>query len=137
MFTAAAVFTAQQSTGATAFAYFAPQYFKLLVGGGNKDLLLTGIFGAVKVIACAFFVFLLSERIGRRNALVWGAAGMAACHIITAAVVKTHEPPGNGSVTHAGIATIAMIYLFVMIYNMSWGALPWPYVSEYVGFQLF
>ncbi|KAK1030739.1 hypothetical protein LTR33_017051, partial [Friedmanniomyces endolithicus] len=47
--TASAVFTAQQATGATAFAYYGPQYFKLMVGNkGNSDLLLTAIFGAIK-----------------------------------------------------------------------------------------
>lgn len=57
---------------------------------------------------------------------------MAACQITTAAVVKTH-PAGegeDGAITSAGIATIALIYLFVIAYNFSWGPLPWPYVSE-------
>lgn len=130
IFTAVAVFTAQQATGATAFAYFGPQYFKLLVGGGDKDLLLTAIFGAIKVVACGFFVLFLSERVGRRQVLIWGAAFMAACQITTAAVVKHKPPPGNGSVTSSGIATVALIYMFVIAYNLSWGPLPWPYVSE-------
>ena len=127
------VFLAQQSTGATAFAYYSTQYFKAMVGGtGQQALLLSGIFGAVKVVACAFFVFVLAERIGRRKPLIWGAIGMAATMIITAAVVATHPKPdaNHPKVTHSGIATVAMIYLFVMIYNMSWGPLPWPYVSE-------
>ncbi|TVY81797.1 Quinate permease [Lachnellula suecica] len=128
--TAAAVFTAQQATGATAFAYFGPQYFKLLVGGGDKDLLLTAIFGAIKVIACSFFVLVLSDRVGRRKVLIWGAVFMAACQITTAAVVKNKPPPASGGVTGSGIATVALIYLFVIAYNLSWGPLPWPYVSE-------
>jgi sugar porter (SP) family MFS transporter len=128
--TSAAVFTAQQATGATAFAYFGPQYFKLLVGGGDKDLLLTAIFGAIKVVACGFFVLFLSDRIGRRQVLIWGAVFMAACQITTAAVVKNKPPPTSGGVTSSGIATIALIYLFVIAYNLSWGPLPWPYVSE-------
>lgn len=130
IFTAFAVFTAQQATGATAFAYFGPQYFKLLVGGGDKDLLLTAIFGAIKVAACATFVFFLSERVGRRQVLIWGAAFMATCQISTAAVVKNIPAPQNGQVTSSGIATVALIYLFVIAYNFSWGPLPWPYVSE-------
>lgn len=124
------VFTAQQSTGATAFAYYAPSYFKLLINGdANKNLLITGIFGAVKVIACGIFVFLLSERVGRKKALVTGAAFMAACHITCAVIVK-ETPKPQGRITHSGTATVALIYLFVIGYNMSWGALPWPYVSE-------
>lgn len=130
IFTAFAVFTAQQATGATAFAYFGPQYFKLLVGGGDKDLLLTAIFGAIKVAACASFVFFLSERVGRRQVLIWGATFMAACQITTAAVVKAIPSPETGAVTSSGIATVALIYLFVIAYNFSWGPLPWPYVSE-------
>ena len=105
-----AVFTAQQATGATAFAYFGPQYFKLLVGGGNRDLLLTAIFGAVKVVACAVFVFLVSERIGRRQVLIWGAVFMGVCQIVTAVVVKT-KPASGGNITSSGIATVAMIYV--------------------------
>ncbi|KAI9653847.1 MAG: hypothetical protein M1821_006878 [Bathelium mastoideum] len=132
-----AIFTAQQATGATAFAYYSTQYFKKLVGGsGTQALLLSGIFGAVKVVACAAFVFLLADRFGRRIQLTFGAAFMAACQITTAVVVKCRPPPpaappgGHTNVTHSGIATVALIYLFVIAYNLSWGPLPWPYVSE-------
>lgn len=133
LLTAFYVFTAQQSTGATAFAYYAPSYFKLVVNGSvSENLLITGIFGAVKVVACGFFVLVLSERVGRKKALVIGASFMAACHISAAAVVKTHPHPTNAAkvLQPSGIATVALIYLFIIGYNMSWGALPWPYVSE-------
>ncbi|KAH8666795.1 general substrate transporter [Xylariales sp. PMI_506] len=132
VFAAFAIFTAQQATGATAFAYYGPQYFKLLVGSGNKDLLLTAIFGAVKVVACGSFVLFFSERLSRRQVLIGGAALMAACQISTAVVVKAKPPPStaNPAVTSSGIATVALIYLFVIFYNFSWGPMPWPYVSE-------
>lgn len=130
VFAAFAVMVAQQCTGATAFAYFGPQYFKLLVGDGEKDLLLTAIFGAVKVIACGTFVLFLADRVGRRQVLIGGAAFMAACQITTAAVVKEIPPPHEGDLSSSGIATVALIYLFVIAYNFSWGPLPWPYISE-------
>ena len=129
--TAAAVFTAQQATGATAFAYYAPQYFKLLVGNkGNSDLLLTAIFGAIKVGACLTFVLFVADNVPRRYILTCGALFMAACQISCAAVLQTHPAPADAEVTGPGIATIALIYLFVIAYNFSWGPLPWPYVSE-------
>ncbi|KAK5706667.1 hypothetical protein LTR97_001657 [Elasticomyces elasticus] len=129
--TASAVFTAQQATGATAFAYYGPQYFKLLVGNkGNSDLLLTAIFGAIKVAACSLFVLFVADTVGRRKILTCGALFMAACQLSTAAVLKTHPAPADARVTPSGIATIALIYLFVIAYNFSWGPLPWPYVSE-------
>ncbi|PNS15464.1 hypothetical protein CAC42_723 [Sphaceloma murrayae] len=126
-----AVFTAQQATGATAFAYYSPQYFTLIVGKGNdRALLLSGIFGAVKVVACGLFVIFVAERVPRKAILTVGALFMAATQFTTAAVLKTHPAPGGGQVTSSGIATVAMIYLFVVAYNFSWGPLPWPYVSE-------
>jgi MFS family permease len=130
VWTAFLVFTAQQATGATAFAYFGPQYFKLIVGDDDEaSLLLTAIFGAVKLGACGFFVIFLADRISRRGVMIGGAVFMAACQITTAAVVKA-IPGEEGNITSAGIATIALIYMFVMAYNLSWGPLPWPYVAE-------
>ena len=132
VFAGFATMTAQQATGATAFAYFGPQYFELLVGPGDQNLLLTAIFGAVKIAACGTFVLFLATRLSRRKVLIGGAAAMAACQITTAAVVKAKPPPEDAHVTSSGIATVALIYLFVIIYNFSWGPMPWPYVSEYV-----
>ncbi|KAJ8114472.1 hypothetical protein ONZ43_g4895 [Nemania bipapillata] len=127
-----AVFTAQQATGATAFAYFGPQYFKLIVGSGDRSLLVTAIFGAVKVVACGIFVLWFSERLSRRQVLIGGAVVMSACQITTAAVVKSFPAPAEQqeTVSPPAIATIALIYLFVVAYNFSWGPMPWPYVSE-------
>ncbi|KAI0515036.1 putative MFS quinate transporter [Xylaria bambusicola] len=127
-----AVFTAQQATGATAFAYFGPQYFKLIVGSGDRSLLVTAIFGAVKVVACGIFVLFFAERLSRRQVLIGGAVFMSACQIVTAAVVKSFPAPEEqqATVSPPAIATIALIYLFVVAYNFSWGPMPWPYVSE-------
>lgn len=140
--TAAAVFTAQQATGATAFAYFGPQYFQLLVGkSGNTSLLLTAIFGAVKVVSCTLFIIFIADRIGRRFILTSGALMMAACQLTTALLVSTHpisaasstddsSSSTSASLTPSALGTISLIYLFVAAYNFSWGPLPWPYVSE-------
>ncbi|KAJ9235828.1 hypothetical protein DTO169E5_5991 [Paecilomyces variotii] len=123
-------FMAQQSTGSTALAYFGPQFFSLLTGPGDQDLLLTGFFGAIKVISCGIFVFFISDRFGRRPVLMVGAALMCVCMLVISAVVKTHQPPGDGHITPAGILTVSLIYLDICIYNLSWGPLPWPCTSE-------
>ncbi|KUM60827.1 hypothetical protein ACN42_g6268 [Penicillium freii] len=127
---AGGLFLAQQSTGSTALAYFGPQFFELLVGAGDRTLLLTGIFGAIKVVACLIFVVFLSDRFGRRPLLGGGAAFMAVCMIATAVVVKTYPQPEDGTVTSSGMATVALIYLDIIAYNFSWGPLPWPCASE-------
>ena len=112
-----ALFMFQNTTGSSALAVFGPQYFKLLVGSDeSRDLLLTGLFGAVKVIACTFFIWVLSERFGRRMLLTVGSFSMAACMLITA-MVGQFVPTTNaaGGVTNGGRATVAMIYLDIMV----------------------
>jgi MFS family permease len=110
------LFIFQNATGSSALAVFAPQYFKLLVGStGNRNLLLTGLFGAVKVIACTFFIWTLAERFGRRTLLTGGSALMAICMLITALIVKYIPTQSNQNVTAAGRATVAMIYLDIMV----------------------
>lgn len=127
------LFLAQQATGATAFAYYSPQYFTLLVGDNqNRSLLLSGIFGAVKVVACFFFVWLAADRYSRKINLTVGAVAMAITQFITAGILKNHPTSSDAAadVPGSAMATVAMIYLFVIIYNFSWGPLPWPYVNE-------
>lgn len=92
--------------------------------------MLTAIFGAVKVVACATFVVFVADNLPRKAILTGGALLMAACQISTAALVKNNPPSADGTITSSGIGTVALIYLFVIFYNFSWGPLPWPYVSE-------
>jgi sugar porter (SP) family MFS transporter len=146
---AVGIFLAQQSTGATALAYFGPQFFALIVGPGSKTLLLTGIFGFIKVASCGAFILFLSDRFGRKVLLFVGAAVMAVCMFVTAALVRsitgvdygntatttnstTNSPEASTTITTTttGIITVALIYLSIIFFNLSWGPLPWPYTSE-------
>ncbi|OJK01656.1 hypothetical protein ASPACDRAFT_26347 [Aspergillus aculeatus ATCC 16872] len=162
-----ALFVCQQSTGATAMAYFGPQFFALLVGGSSDvstasdatarlTLLLTGIFGFLKVISCLLFIVFVADRFGRRPLLILGALAMSVCMLATAAVLRTtsvapssssspsspsspaHSTPdpdsdpdhGPSSLSPASLATILLIYLSIVAYNLSWGPLPWPCSAE-------
>lgn len=111
-----AMFIFQNTTGSSALAVFAPQYFKLLVGSsGNRDLLLTGLFGAIKVIGCTFFIWFLAEQLSRRTLLIGGASLMATCMLIITLIVRFIPTENVGNVTNAGRATVAMIYLDIVV----------------------
>ncbi|KAI0828104.1 quinate permease [Hypoxylon sp. FL0890] len=118
-----------QLTGNTSLAYYAPQVFAA-VGAGQNNLLITGFFGVVKVISCLFFLLFLVERIGRRGSLLGGAFLMGTYMLIIAVLTATHPPSASSSLTSTSIASITMIYLEAMSYNISWGPVPWVYMSE-------
>ncbi|CAK1366214.1 High-affinity hexose transporter HXT6 [Cercospora beticola] len=124
------VFLGQQCTGMTALAYFGPQFFKLLVGAGDKNLLITGLFGAEKFITVATYIFLFSERWGRKPTLWISALIMSGLFVIVAVVNNTTPAPVNNQTTGAGIATVALIFLTNSVYQFSWGPVPWPYTAE-------
>ena len=125
------MFLAQQCTGMTALAYFGPQIFALLTGDNKQQaLLITGLFGAQKVVTCGVYVFGFSERWARKPTLYIAAFLMAICFFIVTIVNKTTPAPTGDRASSAGIATVAMIFITNSIYQFSWGPLPWPYVAE-------
>lgn len=118
-----------QLTGNTSLAYYAPQVFTL-VGAGDDSLLLTGFFGFVKVVACFFFLLFLVERIGRRGALLLGALLMGTYMLIVAILGAKFPVDPEAGLTPPAIASLTMIYLEAMAYNISWGAVSWIYIGE-------
>ena len=120
----------------TALAYFGPQFFETLVGGGSQDLLITGLYGAEKFIMVGIFILFFSERWGRKPTLWISAVLMSLCFIIVTVVNNTTPAPVNNNPTSAGIATVAMIFITNSIYQFSWGPLPWPYTAEVSTFRL-
>ncbi len=102
--------------------------------GATNSLLASGIYGVVKVVATALFVFFLVESLGRRLSLIISSIGMGTLFFIIAAILKTHPPPTTVPIGFtpppASKAMAAMLYIYVCFYSMGWGPLPWVYVSD-------
>ncbi|KAF6828845.1 hypothetical protein CPLU01_08283 [Colletotrichum plurivorum] len=108
----------------------APQVFAA-VGAGQNNLLITGFFGVVKVVSCLFYLLFLVERIGRRGSLLAGAFLMGTYMLIVAVLTATNPPKSvDQGLTSTAIASMTMIYLEAMSYNISWGPAPWVYMGE-------
>ncbi|KAJ5808640.1 hypothetical protein N7474_009909 [Penicillium riverlandense] len=130
MFVSITIQIGVQLTGNTSLAYFSPQVFSA-VGAGNNALFFSGFFGVAKVVSCLFFLAILVERIGRRGSLMAGSFIMGALFLIVALITATHPPsPDATGISSYSIASLTMIYLEAMVYNMSWGPVPWLYMAE-------
>ncbi|GJJ14444.1 hypothetical protein Clacol_008708 [Clathrus columnatus] len=125
------IFTLQQWSGQNSVGYYAPQIFKSI--GYSSDgaaLLASGVYGIVKVVATALFVFFLVERVGRKWSLFWSAIGMGTLFFIIGALLKTHPPIVNGSISKASQAMAGLIYIYVVAYSWGWGPVPWIYCAD-------
>ncbi|KAL6815298.1 general substrate transporter [Trichoderma sp. SZMC 28013] len=122
----------QQFSGTNSIGYYAPEIFETVgVSSTNSSLFATGVYGTVKVVATAIFLFIGIDRWGRKRSLIGGAIWMATMMFIIGAVLATHPPdPKSSTVSSASIAMVVMIYLYVIGYSFSWGPTPWVYVSE-------
>ncbi|RPD53871.1 general substrate transporter [Lentinus tigrinus ALCF2SS1-7] len=129
---AVVIFVLQQWSGQNSVNYYAPQIFTSIGYTGTKNsLLASGIYGVVKVVATALFVFFLVDTLGRKMALFISAMGMGTLFFIIGALLKTHPPPKDGAdPPPASKAMAAMLYIYVCFYSMGWGPLPWVYVSD-------
>lgn len=128
----ASIFMFQQATGATALAVFAPQFFQLVVGQGERAILISGLFGAVKVVACGLFVLFVADSFGRRTLFLSGSTVMGCCLLAVALMLCFQSGTPNPDVAPSSYnqAIIALLFLNVAAYNWSWGTLPFVYVSE-------
>ncbi|TQN65018.1 Quinate permease, partial [Colletotrichum shisoi] len=73
----------------------------------------------------------LVERIGRRGSLLGGAFLMGTYMLIIACLTATHPPKSiDQGLTSTATASMTMIYLEAMSYNISWGPAPWVYMGE-------
>ncbi|EIN06491.1 sugar transporter [Punctularia strigosozonata HHB-11173 SS5] len=127
------IFTLQQWSGQNSVGYYAPQIFKAIgYTGTTPSLLASGIYGVVKLVATALFVFFFVEWLGRKLSLFISALGMGIFFFIIGAILKTHPPPASytGAVPQASQAMAGMIYIYVLFYSLGWGPLPWVYVAD-------
>jgi hypothetical protein len=128
------IFVLQQWSGQNSVGYYAPQIFASIgYSGTTPSLLASGVYGTVKLVATAIFVFFFVESLGRKLSLQISAFGMGSLFFIIGALLKTHPPPKNladgANPPPASKAMAAMLYIYVCFYSMGWGPLPWVYCS--------
>ncbi|KAI0681844.1 general substrate transporter [Earliella scabrosa] len=126
------IFILQQWSGQNSVGYYAPQIFKSIgYTGTSNSLLASGIYGIMKVVATAVFVFFLVDSLGRKLSLFISGMGMGILFFIIGALLKVFPPPeGATDPPPASKAMAAMLYIYVCFYSMGWGPLPWVYVSD-------
>lgn len=121
----------QQMTGVNTINYYGPTIFGNL-GLSNLEvgLFATGIYGVVKVTACASFLLFAADSLGRRKSLLWTALMQCVVMFYIGLYVRFSESIPGHAVSGAGYLALVCIYLFAFVYQFGWGPVPWIYISE-------
>ncbi|KAJ4348253.1 uncharacterized protein N0V89_009625 [Didymosphaeria variabile] len=117
----------QQLTGINFIFYFGPIFFKQL-GTISNPFLISLVTTLVNVLSTPFS-FVMVEKIGRRNLLVFGAALMVLFQFIVAIIGVTAGKPENNN-PNATRAMIAFICLNIASFATTWGPCAWIVIGE-------
>ncbi|KAL0934344.1 MFS quinate transporter [Colletotrichum truncatum] len=127
-----------QWSGAGSITLYAPDLFKILgITGQNESLLITAVFGVVKLTAAILCALFLVDVIGRKRALLTGITLQAIAMIYVAAFL-THVPllgvdESFVLPTHLlGVSrgAIAMIYISGFGWALGWNSMQYLLTAE-------
>ncbi|KAG8901791.1 hypothetical protein FRC01_009744 [Tulasnella sp. 417] len=127
------IFCLQQFAGQNSVGYYAPRIFQSIgYTGTTPSFLASGVYGIVKVVATAIFIFVGVEWFGRKWSLFWSAIWMGIFFYMVGALQKTHPPAvrSDDYVPPASKAMAGLLYIYCVAYSFGWGPLPWVYVSD-------
>jgi sugar porter (SP) family MFS transporter len=127
-----AILVGNQWSGTGAINYYGPKLFADLgLGSTTTALFAQGVYGIVKVVSCLIFVFLLADTLGRRISLMWSGVVQSFAMFFVGFYLRFGPTPGTTDTPPpAGIAALAMIYIFAAAFNAGWGPVAWIYISE-------
>ncbi|KAJ5943751.1 hypothetical protein N7516_003919 [Penicillium verrucosum] len=127
-----------QWSGAGSITVYAPDLFKLLgVTGNNESLLVTAVFGIVKLIAAILCALFLVDVIGRKRALLLGITlqGIAMIYIAgflssvpLMGVDESYTVPADKKAASEG--AIAMIYVSGFGWALGWNSMQYLLTAE-------
>ncbi|KAL1582718.1 hypothetical protein WHR41_08585 [Cladosporium halotolerans] len=113
----------QQLTGVNFIFYYGTAYFER--SGFQNPFIIQVITNCVNVVS-TFPGLYLVEKMGRRNLLLMGAAGMAVCQFIvaiTGTVAGTSDLPAQQT-------AIAFVCIYIFFFASSWGPVAWVVTGE-------
>ncbi|GES63264.1 general substrate transporter [Aspergillus terreus] len=127
-----------QWSGAGSITLYAPDLFKLLgITGSNESLLVTAVFGIVKLVAAIVCALFLVDVIGRKRALLTGITLQAISMVYVAGFLTAVPEMGvddsfqlPASKLGASRGAIAMIYISGMGWALGWNSMQYLLTAE-------
>lgn len=118
----------QQMIGINALIYYAPSMVAALGFSYEEQLVQSGIINVTQ-LAGTIISFFLIDRLGRKPLLVLGSIGTTICMVIVGVLIKLFGDSWSAHGAEAKCA-LAFLNLYMVIFGISWGPVPWAMPSE-------
>jgi len=118
----------QQFVGINALIYYSPSLFKTMGVQYNMQLVLSGILNVTQLVGVSTSLYTM-DRYGRRPLLLLGSVGMTICHVIIAVLVGLYNETWAQH-KDKGWVSVAFLFLYMLLFGMTWGPVPWAMPSE-------
>jgi MFS family permease len=111
-----------------AFVYYAPTLFAALGQSEEQALILSGMINICQLVGACVVIMVL-DKVGRRKLAIAGGISMAIPHAILAILVGLYNSSWQ---SHVGAAwfSVALVYIYVLTYALSYGPLGWTLPAE-------
>lgn len=120
----------QQLSGINVTSYYLPTVLISSVGLSEN---LARLLAACNSVSYLFFSLLAIPQIekwGRRNLMMYAAAGQAFCYVFITVLIRYSEKNGYAHQQEVASASIAFFFLYYVFFGIGWQGVPWLYPTE-------
>src|SRR5699024_2754918 len=120
IFLGVAIAIFQQLLGINIIMYYAPRVFETMGAEGVASFFQTVIVGVINVVFMSLSLLFI-DKSGRKPLLIWGST-ICAISLLLVATLSYMDI--------YGLTTLIGILVFIAAFQMTWGSVTWPLVSE-------
>ncbi|KAB8075411.1 major facilitator superfamily domain-containing protein [Aspergillus leporis] len=108
---------------------FGKKDWRRTVVGCGMSLTLSGVFNVLQLVTVVV-CFLIIDKVGRRPLAIFGGFATAGAYIISVAILSGLYAKDWSAHTAVGWACVAMAFLFILIFGLTYSPLAWALPSE-------
>jgi hypothetical protein len=115
----------QQFSGINVTSYYLPTVLTQSVGLSEDLARLLAACNSVQYLCWSFLGVRQVDRWGRRNLMIFGAAGQCFCYIIITSLLRFSELPGYAYKDNVASASVAFFFLYYVFFGIGMQGVPW------------
>jgi hypothetical protein len=120
----------QQLFGINVTSYYLPTVFITSVGLSNGLARLLAACNSVSYLFFSLIAIPNVERWGRRNLMMYAAAGQAFCYVFITVLLRYSELRGYQYQRQVASASVAFFFLCYVFFGIGWQSVPWLYLTD-------